>query len=102
MVSLPTICTGYRPDVTITTCISEHRRHAAPAIRSRPARASLADGHGAGGQGFVVVVSGRVGVELLAATGTRCVVEAHHGRIRAHSRGLRHGARFTVELPVTN
>ncbi|HLS76976.1 MAG TPA: HAMP domain-containing sensor histidine kinase [Nocardia sp.] len=37
----------------------------------------------------------------IGLTISRALVEAHHGRIRAHSAGPGHGSRFTVELPVT-
>ncbi|MEE2062221.1 sensor histidine kinase [Rhodococcus artemisiae] len=36
----------------------------------------------------------------IGLTITRALVEAHHGRIRAHSDGPGRGARFTIELPV--
>lgn len=36
----------------------------------------------------------------IGLTITRALVEAHHGRIYAHSDGPGHGARFTIELPA--
>ncbi|MBF6422637.1 HAMP domain-containing protein [Nocardia farcinica] len=43
----------------------------------------------------------RHGGSGIGLTITRALVEAHHGRIRAHSDGPGRGARFTVELPIT-
>ena len=42
----------------------------------------------------------RHGGSGIGLTITRALVEAHHGRIRAHSDGPGRGARFTIELPV--
>lgn len=42
----------------------------------------------------------RHGGSGIGLTITRALVEAHHGRIRAHSDGPGHGARFVLELPV--
>ncbi len=36
----------------------------------------------------------------IGLTITRAIVEAHHGRIEAHSAGPGHGARFTLTLPL--
>ncbi|WP_039827436.1 sensor histidine kinase [Nocardia testacea] len=43
----------------------------------------------------------RHGGSGIGLTIARALVEAHDGHIRAYSRGLGHGARFTVELPTT-
>ena len=42
----------------------------------------------------------RNGGSGIGLTITRALVEAHHGRIRAHSDGPGHGARFVLQLPV--
>ncbi|MET8799425.1 ATP-binding protein [Nocardia sp. NPDC004568] len=42
----------------------------------------------------------RHGGSGIGLTITRALVEAHHGHLRAESRGPGHGARFTVELPT--
>lgn len=42
----------------------------------------------------------RHGGSGIGLTITRALVEAHHGRIQAHSEGPGRGARFTVELPT--
>lgn len=44
----------------------------------------------------------RHGGSGIGLTITRALVEAHHGRIRAHSDGPGHGAQFTIELPISD
>ncbi|NME79157.1 ATP-binding protein [Rhodococcus sp. 105337] len=63
---------------------SEHLEH----LFDRFYRADTARDRGHGGSGIGLTI-------------TRALVEAHHGRIRAHSDGPGHGACFTVELPTT-
>lgn len=44
----------------------------------------------------------RHGGSGIGLTITRALVEAHHGRIRAHSDGPGQGAQFTIELPISD